>query len=92
MVAQRLLAHGNLKRRLRAYTASRRFAVGENIGTLSGRSTVTRIVSAWMRSPRHRRHILTARFRDVGIGMVRRSTTGGAGATFTTSFGWRSAG
>jgi uncharacterized protein YkwD len=90
MVARHALAHGNVGRRLRAYTAGHASMVGENIGTLgSSRSTVSQMVAAWMASPPHRANILQARFRDVGVGVVRRSTSGGQGATLTTNFGWR---
>lgn len=90
MVARRSLEHGNLRRRLRAYTAGRAFVVGENIGTCDGPGgTVAQMMVAWMQSPEHRANILQPRFRDVGVGVVRRATDGAAGATMTTSFGWR---
>jgi uncharacterized protein YkwD len=90
MVAQHVLDHGDLARRLRAYTAGRAFMVGENVGTGNGaRQSVSGLIEAWMDSPEHRTNILQPRFRDVGIGIVRRATDGAAGATMTTSFGWR---
>lgn len=90
MVARRTLDHGDLRRRLRAYTAGHAFMVGENIGTFGGEAeTVSQMVVAWMNSPEHRANILQPRFRDVGVGIVRRATDGAAGATMTTSFGWR---
>ncbi len=90
MVTRGQLGHGDLGRRLRAYTAGHRFAIGENVASDPGaRVTVATIVRRWMRSPPHRANILQPRFRDVGIGVVRRCTAGGRGATFTASFGWR---
>lgn len=90
MVARHVLDHGDLARRLRAYTAGRAFMVGENVGTGNGaRQSVSGLIEAWMDSPEHRTNILQPRFRDVGIGIVRRATDGAAGATMTTSFGWR---
>ena len=44
--------------------------VGETIIEYSGRSTGRGIVRAWMRSPGHRRELLTARYRRIGIGHV----------------------
>lgn len=66
--------------------------VGENLawGTES-RSTPRWAMEAWMTSPPHRKNILTARFREIGIGIalgapVRAS---GAAATYATEFGTR---
>lgn len=94
MVGHRVLTHGDVRRRLRAYTAGHRsYLLGENVGTVDagGRSgpTVAEMVAAWMRSPPHRANILDGRFRDVGVGLVRLTTDGRPGATFTTSFGRR---
>ena len=66
--------------------------VGENLawGT-GGRSTPKQILSAWMHSPGHRQNILTARFREIGIGVVDGVPVGrrADGATYTTTFGAR---
>jgi len=49
------------------------------------------IVNAWMRSPEHRRNILTPAYRHVGIGVVFGAPSGiGRSATYTTDFGAKS--
>lgn len=46
-----------------------RWTVGENIAWASaGRATARTIVRGWMKSPAHRRIILTRSFRDIGMG------------------------
>jgi uncharacterized protein YkwD len=65
-------------------------AIGENIATGSGElSSPSAIVAAWMQSPGHRRNILTAKFRDVGIGVASGMAGEGAGATYVADFGRR---
>lgn len=73
------------------YTRGRRgWVIGENIAWGSGaRSTPESIVRAWMRSPGHRANILSGRYREIGIGVVRRAPDGAAGGTYTTDFGAR---
>jgi len=47
-----------------------RWSIGENLGWGWGSGGTPRaMVAAWMRSPPHRRNILNARFRDVGIAL-----------------------
>ena len=41
---------------------------GENIAY--GQPTARAVVKAWMRSPGHRRNILTCRFRHIGVGLA----------------------
>lgn len=94
MVSHHVLTHGDVRRRLRAYTAGHgSYLLGENVGTVDAgdRSgpTVAEMVAAWMRSPPHRANILDGRFRDVGVGLMRLATDGRPGVTFTTSFGRR---
>jgi uncharacterized protein YkwD len=61
-------------------------------GTLSA-ATPAGIVRAWMHSPQHRQIILTAAYRDVGIGVVAAVPTvlasGRRGATYAVEFGAR---
>jgi uncharacterized protein YkwD len=69
---------------------SRRWLVGENLAWGEGAGgSAQAILRAWMHSPPHRKAILTASYRDVGIGVVSglplRLPTGGA--TYTTDFG-----
>jgi uncharacterized protein YkwD len=67
------------------------WALGENLAWGSGSSaTPAQIVRAWMRSAGHRRNILDAGFREIGIGIALGSPTGGAGATYVNEFGRRS--
>lgn len=66
--------------RMRAagYTVSgcRRWSVGENIAWASaGCADARAIVRGWMKSPAHRRIILTRSFRDVGMGTARGAVT-----------------
>jgi uncharacterized protein YkwD len=63
--------------------------LGENLAWGSGvRGTAGRIQRAWMRSRGHKRTILKAAYREIGIGISLGVPTGnGAGATFTTDFG-----
>jgi uncharacterized protein YkwD len=68
--------------------------LGENLAWGSGElSTPGRTVQAWMRSPGHRHTILTARFREIGIGIVPGAPTrvpaSLSAATYTTEFGVR---
>jgi uncharacterized protein YkwD len=65
--------------------------VGENLAWGSGRRSSPRmIVQSWMRSPGHRRNILTRRFRHIGIGIVfgaPANVGGRPAATYSTEFG-----
>jgi uncharacterized protein YkwD len=62
--------------------------VGENLAWgRAGKSSPRAIVAAWMASPSHRANILTARFREIGIGIVAGAPVGGPGGTYVTEFG-----
>jgi uncharacterized protein YkwD len=64
--------------------------VGENIGWGTGTAaTPAQIVAAWMRSPPHRRIILTPGFRELGVGIARGVPEGGDGRTYTLNVGRR---
>ncbi|MEA2273795.1 MAG: hypothetical protein QOI98_2503 [Solirubrobacteraceae bacterium] len=67
-----------------------RWSLGENLawGTRS-RATPRQIVRAWMASPAHRANILTARFREIGVAVVRGAPVPGVSdaATYATEFG-----
>jgi uncharacterized protein YkwD len=72
--------------------SARRWRVGEDLGWGSGTgATAGANVRAWMHSPPHRKTILTAAFREAGVGVVRGVPVPGAGdgATFTMDFGVR---
>jgi uncharacterized protein YkwD len=78
-----------------AYLASARgWALGENIAWGAGsRATPRSTVRAWMNSAGHRHNILTARFNEIGIGVVAGAPValpaGMNAATYTTDFGTR---
>jgi uncharacterized protein YkwD len=66
------------------------WTIGENLAYGTGAAaSPAQIVAAWMRSPGHKANILTRGFKEIGIGIVPRAPIGGggAGATFTTTFG-----
>ena len=70
---------------------SGRTLLGENLAWGGGRlATPREIVRSWMNSPGHRANILQPRFREVGIGVVRRLPVGDLrGATYAAEFGRR---
>ena len=87
-VAQRLSASGYIR-------AGRPWSVGETLACGTGRlATAASVVRAWLRSPGHRRVLLSRRFREVGIGVAAglpiRGVRNPAGATFVGELGVRS--
>jgi len=75
-----------------ARTASVRLLTAQNIGWGTGpNATPVGIVRAWMRSPPHRQIILTAAYRDVGVGVAPSvpARLGGSllGGTYAVEFG-----
>jgi uncharacterized protein YkwD len=97
MVRRRYFAHDSLSgasfvdriRRAGYLSGARRWMVAENLAWGAGtRASPAAIVDAWMRSRGHRRNILTARYREIGIGVVFGAPSGiGRSATYTTDFG-----
>lgn len=79
-------------RRTGYLSGAHRFTCGENIGWGDGPTSSPRsMMRAWMNSAPHRANILTASFREVGLGEVP-GTPGRArasGGTYTTVFGVR---
>jgi uncharacterized protein YkwD len=68
-----------------------RWSVGENLawGT-HDRSAPRAITTMWMNSPGHRANILSASFREVGIGLaIGAPNANGPAATYATDFGSR---
>lgn len=67
------------------------FNVGEVIGAgILNLGSPRATVRGWMRTSSHRKEILTAGFRDIGVGVTRGVPGGGSrGATYTADFGWR---
>jgi uncharacterized protein YkwD len=102
MVSERFFAHtsphgSTVLSRIRdtAYLRGARvWSVGENIAAGSGTLATPRaIVEAWMESPGHRANLLSACFRDVGVGfaagMPSLQTDAGSAGTYVTDFGVR---
>jgi uncharacterized protein YkwD len=78
--------------RLRAYIGGgRRWAVGETLAWGRGSlATPEAIVAAWLESPPHRRVLLEARYRDVGIGVTTGvPVAGDPGVTYAAELGVR---
>jgi uncharacterized protein YkwD len=71
----------------------RRWTLGENIGWgMGSRAKPRAVVDAWMDSPGHRAIILSASYRDVGIGLAADAPVRGRSsraATYVTDFGAR---
>src|SRR4051794_30165675 len=68
------------------------WAYGENLAWGSGsRARPREIVAAWMASPGHRANILSARWRNMGVGIAAGAPVAGFGraASYVTHFGWR---
>jgi uncharacterized protein YkwD len=68
------------------------WAYGENLAWGSGsHATPRQIVRAWMASPGHRANILSARWRNIGVGIAPGAPVAGVGhaASYVTHFGWR---
>lgn len=66
--------------RVRRFYPARGFAswtVGENLLYKTAAVEAAEAVDAWLASPPHRRNMLSATWREVGIGAVRASTAGG---------------
>jgi uncharacterized protein YkwD len=72
-------------------SAGRRWAVGETLAWGTGsRATPDDIVAAWLASPPHRRVVLGARYRDVGVGVAwGLPFADTAGATYAAELGAR---
>jgi uncharacterized protein YkwD len=61
------------------------WSVGENLAWGTGvLSTPAATVESWMHSPAHRRNMLNAKFREIGVGVVT-----GSRAIYTADFGRR---
>jgi uncharacterized protein YkwD len=70
---------------------TRYWRAGENLAWAVGTNVAPRaVVRAWMKSPPHRRNILTPDFQSVGLGVIPGSPRfQDRGATYTTDFGSR---
>jgi uncharacterized protein YkwD len=77
-----------------AHPATVRLLTAQNIGFGTGpNATPAGIVDAWMNSPPHRRIMLTAGYRDAGVGVAPSAPagleTGWLGGTYAVEFGTR---
>jgi uncharacterized protein YkwD len=102
MIARGYFAHTSFDgspfwKRLNAYVGdapNRTWSVGENLLWSSPDVDPTQAVQLWMASPEHRQNILTARWREIGVGALHADsapgTYGGHAVTvITTDFGVR---
>jgi len=96
MVRRRYFGHVSpagsdpLHRALAAGYRGRRYVcVGENLLSWSAGLSAGEAVQKWMASPPHRQNILSGRWSDVGIAMVRHAASGGRGVTVAVEFGHR---
>jgi uncharacterized protein YkwD len=83
----------------RYYTAAgfEQWSVGENLLYATGAVSATAAINAWLRSPAHRKNMLSPTWREVGIGALHASSAGGTfggapTAVITMDFGTRSGG
>ncbi len=81
----------SLAARLRRARYRRYRLAGENLGGGTGRLVTPRnIVEAWLASPGHRANMLDARYREIGVSVMRGwPPQGRRGATYTVVFGSR---
>ncbi len=96
MVRRRYFSHTTpegltFDERLAAYTREFAWKVGETLAWGSrSKATPEAIVRAWLESPSHRRVVLDADYRDVGIGVVPGlPLSTGPGATYAADYGVR---
>jgi uncharacterized protein YkwD len=100
MVAKGYFAHesadgSDFWKRIRRFYAPQRgvWSVGENLLWASAGINPRKAVELWMASPGHRKNILTANWREIGIGAVSATASGEFGGrpvtVITTDFGVR---
>jgi uncharacterized protein YkwD len=85
MVRRDYFAHGAFAARMAAFHVQGRQA-GENLAWGTGPySQAGAIIAEWLASPEHRANLLSPGFSRIGIGLVRGSFQGTAGATVVTA-------
>jgi uncharacterized protein YkwD len=102
MVTHSFFAHvgydgSTLRSRIDTHTSylsrAAKWSLGENLYWGSGElATPQESVQGWMHSPGHRRNMLNAKFRDIGIGIAigaPQDVSGEPAATYATEFGTR---
>jgi uncharacterized protein YkwD len=85
MVARNLFSHGDFAERMRRFGV-RGPAMAENLAWGSGAAASPRaLVRMWLSSPPHRRNLLRAGFRRVGVGAMMGTFAGASGARVVTA-------
>lgn len=85
MLRRDYFAHGAFPARMAAFHVHGRLA-GENLAWGSGQyGQAGTIIAEWLASPEHRANLLRPGFSRIGIGVVRGSFQGAAGATIVTA-------
>jgi uncharacterized protein YkwD len=68
---------------------NRSWSVGETLYRTTGVLTARDVVAGWLDSPAHRDILLSAQWREIGIGVVRSQSEAGLGSVATADFGVR---
>ena len=85
MLHRNYFAHGAFAGRMAVFHVQGRRA-GENLAWGTGPYSQARaIITEWLASPEHRANLLSPGFSRIGIGLVRGSFQGTAGATVVTA-------
>jgi uncharacterized protein YkwD len=85
MVARNVFAHGDFASRMRRFGVRAPF-LAENLAWGSGSaSSPQALVQMWLNSPPHRRNLLHAGFRRVGVGALMSTFSGASGARVVTA-------
>jgi uncharacterized protein YkwD len=85
MVASNVFAHGDFASRMRRFGVRAPY-LAENLAWGSGTaSTPSALVRMWLNSPPHRRNLLRAGFRRVGVGALMASFAGTSAARVVTA-------
>jgi uncharacterized protein YkwD len=83
-----------IRRQTSYLTGAQSWEIGENLAWGTGsKATPAQIVAGWMRSPGHRRNILHAGYREMGLGIAVGTpvdaSSASRGATYANHFGRR---
>lgn len=79
-----VFTHGAFAARIRR-SGARGPLFGENLAWGTGRVSATSVVRSWLQSPGHRRNLLRAGFRRIGLGTATGRFAGHSGATVVTA-------
>lgn len=85
MVARNVFAHGDFASRMRRFGVRAPY-LAENLAWGSGSASSPRaLVQMWLNSPPHRKNLLRAGFRRVGVGALMGTFSGANGARVVTA-------